>query len=47
MGILKLLDDLGHSVWVARRIDIARHWLATTGTASNVGIGAKAGRVQA
>jgi peptidoglycan/xylan/chitin deacetylase (PgdA/CDA1 family) len=47
MGILKLLDDLGHRVWVARRIDIARHWLATTGTASNVGIGAKAGRVQA
>ena len=46
MGILKLLDDLGHRVWVARRIDIARHWLATTGTA-NVEMGAKAGRVQA
>ena len=29
-GSLSLtLQDLGDRVWVARRIDIARHWLAT------------------
>lgn len=28
-GILKLLDELGDRVWVARRVDLARHWLAS------------------
>ena len=27
-GILEALDQLGDRVWVARRIDLARHWLA-------------------
>ena len=46
-GILKLLDELGDRIWVARRIDIARHWLATADTACRVDMGARVGRVQA
>ncbi|MDC7787617.1 polysaccharide deacetylase family protein [Rhodoplanes sp. TEM] len=30
-GILGLLARLGDRVWVARRIDLARHWMAATG----------------
>jgi peptidoglycan/xylan/chitin deacetylase (PgdA/CDA1 family) len=30
-GILDLLDRLGESVWVARRLDVARHWIAHVG----------------
>ncbi|WP_158818426.1 polysaccharide deacetylase family protein [Methylocapsa sp. S129] len=30
-GILSLLDQLGERVWVARRVDLARHWLASVG----------------
>jgi hypothetical protein len=26
---MQYLRDLGERVWVARRIDIARHWLRT------------------
>jgi hypothetical protein len=31
-GILTALDEYGDDVFVARRIDIARHWLATSET---------------
>jgi hypothetical protein len=31
-GVLRLLDELGDRVWVARRIDIARHWSAAPST---------------
>lgn len=30
-GILKLLASLEDRVWVARRVDLARHWIATSG----------------
>jgi len=30
-GILEALDQLGDRVWVARRVDLARHWLARGG----------------
>ena len=46
-GILKLLDDLDHRIWVARRIDIARHWLATADTASQLNMAAEVGHVEA
>jgi hypothetical protein len=32
LGILTALDEYGDDVFVARRIDIARHWLATSET---------------
>jgi hypothetical protein len=31
-GILKALDEYGDQVFVARRIDIARHWLTASDT---------------
>jgi hypothetical protein len=31
-GILRALDEYGDDVFVARRIDIARHWLTASGT---------------
>ena len=31
LGILRLLQDLGSRVWIARRIDIARAWVAENG----------------
>jgi hypothetical protein len=31
MGLQRLLDHIGRrrDVWIARRVDIARHWVAT------------------
>jgi peptidoglycan/xylan/chitin deacetylase (PgdA/CDA1 family) len=47
-GILKLLDELGDQVWVARRIDLARHWLASVGhdLAQDIGTTPNRGRAQ-
>ncbi len=34
-SILGLLDELGDRIWVTRRVDLARHWLASVEPLSN------------